>query len=249
MTPERRTSSARYGLTARTVTARYGVAAALALLAVAVGRVLMAPADGPQYALYVGAVGVAVWYGGFGPGLVTVVLSWSLSPLLMSQGGIVVEDSDAVRWVSSLVVALIVVWVSLVMRRGRQRAVTAAVEAEESTRQAASIQTLTSALSSALTPSDVANELVQRTPPLIGARGGALALVEGDEIVIVGPSGLARQTHRPGLRLPLTTQSADREGCGRGGGEARQRPRLVRAGLPGRGDAFSVRPGRRWPSR
>jgi GAF domain-containing protein/anti-sigma regulatory factor (Ser/Thr protein kinase) len=207
VTPERRTGSARYGLTARTATARYGVAAVLAVVAVTIGRTFMSPADGPQYALYVGAVAVAVWYGGFGPGLLTVVLSWSLSPVVMSEGRFVVEDSDAVRWVTSLVVALVVVWVSLVMRRGRQRAVTAAVEAEESTRQTASIQMLTSALSSALTPSDVANELVQRTPPLIGARGGALALIEGDEIVIVGPSGLARQTHRPGLRLPLAARA------------------------------------------
>jgi len=181
------------------------VAAALAVLAVAIGRFFLSPADGPQYALYVGAVAVAVWYGGFGAGLLTVVLCWSLSPLVMSEGGVVVEGADAVRWVTSLVVALIVVWVSLVMRRGRQRAETAAVEAEESTRQAAAIQTLTSALSSAVTPSDVANELIERTPPLIGARGGSLALIEGDEIVIVGPSGLARATHRPGLRLPLTT--------------------------------------------
>jgi serine phosphatase RsbU (regulator of sigma subunit)/anti-sigma regulatory factor (Ser/Thr protein kinase) len=183
------------------------VAAVLAIVSVTIGRALMSQADGPQYALYVGAVAVAVWYGGFGPGLLTVVLSWSLSPLVMSQGGVVVEGSDAIRWVSSLVVALIVVWVSLVMRRGRQRAVSAAVEAEESTRQTASLQTLTTALSSALTPTDVADELVQRTPPLIGARGGSLALIEGDEIVIVGPSGLARQTHKPGLRLPLSARA------------------------------------------
>jgi GAF domain-containing protein/anti-sigma regulatory factor (Ser/Thr protein kinase) len=207
VTPERRTGSARYGLTARTATARYGVAAVLAVVTVAIGRAFLSPADGPQYALYVGAVAVAVWYGGFGPGLLAVVLCWSLSPLVMSEGDVVVEGEDAVRWVTSLVVALIVVWVSLVMRRARQRAVTAAVEAEESTRQAASIQTLTSALSSALTPTDVANALVERTPPLIGARGGALALIEGEEIVIVGPSGLARQTHPPGLRLPLTTKA------------------------------------------
>jgi GAF domain-containing protein/anti-sigma regulatory factor (Ser/Thr protein kinase) len=179
----------------------------LAVVAVAIGRIFLNPADGPQYALYVGAVAVAVWYGGFGPGLLTVVLCWSLSPIVMAEGDVVVEGSDAVRWVSSLVVALIVVWVSLVMRRGRQRAETAAVEAEESTRQAASIQALSSALSSALTPTDVANELIQRTPPLIGARGGSLALLEGEEIVIVGPSGLARATHRPGLRLPLSTRA------------------------------------------
>ena len=75
MTPERRTGSARYGLTARTAAARYGVAAVLAVVAVTVGRTFMSQADGPQYALYVGAVAVAVWYGGFGPGLLTVVVS------------------------------------------------------------------------------------------------------------------------------------------------------------------------------
>ena len=89
MTPERRTGSARYGLTARTTTARYGVATALAIVAVVIGRVLMSSAGGPQYALYVGAVAVAMWYGGFGPGLLTIVLCWSLSPVVMSSGGIV----------------------------------------------------------------------------------------------------------------------------------------------------------------
>lgn len=208
MTPVRRTGSARYGLTARTAPARYGVAAALAIVAVVIGRVLMPHTDGPQYALVVGAVAVAVWYGGFGPGLLAVVVGWSLGPIVMSRGeGVGLDAEDELPWVTSLIVALVVVWVSLIMRRGQERAATAAVEAEESTRQTASIQSLTTALSAALTSADVAHELIRRTPPLIGARGGALGLIDGDELVIVDPSGVTPQTHAPGVRLALTTNA------------------------------------------
>jgi GAF domain-containing protein/anti-sigma regulatory factor (Ser/Thr protein kinase) len=204
----RRTGSARYGLTARTPLARYGAAALLALLAVGIGRVLTSYTDGPPYALVVGAVAVAVWYGGFGPGLLAVVVGWSFAAVVLSEGpGIGLAEQDELQWATSLVVGLVVVWVSLVLRRGRERAATAAVEAEESTRQIESIQSLTTALSAALTPADVAHELIRRTPPLIGARGGAVGLIEGDELVIVDPSGVTPQTHAPGLRLPLTTEA------------------------------------------
>ncbi len=204
----RRTGSARYDLAARTTLARYGVGAGLALAAVGVGRALSTYTDGPPYTLLVGAVAISIWYGGFGPGLLTVILGWSLSPLLMTDSpSFDLAEQDELRWVTSLVVGLLVVWVSLVMRRGQERAASAAVEAEESTRQMASIQSLTTALSAALTPSDVAHELILRTPPLIGARGGALGLIEGDELVIVEPSGVTPQTHAPGVRLPLTTNA------------------------------------------
>ena len=204
----RRRSSARYELTVRTPLARYGVAVTLALVALGVGRALTPHTDGPPYTLLVGAVAIAAWYGGFGPALLAAILGWSLSPLLMSESpGFDLAEQDEARWATSLVVGLLVVWVSLVMRRGQQRAVTAAVEAEESTRQVESIHSLTTALSAAVTSSDVARELVRRTPPLIGARGGAVGLVEGDELVIVDPSGVTPQTHAPGLRLPLASRA------------------------------------------
>jgi serine phosphatase RsbU (regulator of sigma subunit)/anti-sigma regulatory factor (Ser/Thr protein kinase) len=216
VTPSRRRGSARYELAARTAVARYGVAALLAVGAVVVARVLLPHTDGPLYSLQVGAVAVAVWYGGFGPGLLAAALGWSLSPLVMSQAGFGFEEQE-IRWASSLVVALVVVWVSVVMRRAQARAATAAVAAEESTRQMAAIQELTTALSAAVTPTDVARELIRRTPPLLGARGGSLGLIEGDDVVIVDPAGIAPQTHRPGLRLslerlaPITRAAAEGE--------------------------------------
>ena len=204
----RRRSSARFELAERTPLARYGVAVALALVALGVGRILLPHTESPPYTLLVGAVAISVWYGGFGPGLLAAIVGWSLSPLLMSESpGFDLAEQDEARWASSLAVGLLVVWVSLVMRRGQQRAVSAAVEAEESTRQVESIHSLTTALSAAVTSSDVARELIRRTPPLIGARGGAVGLVDGDELVVVDPSGIGPQTHAPGLRLPLTTRA------------------------------------------
>ena len=191
----------------RTPLARYGVALALALVALGVGRALTPHTDGPQYTLLVGAVAIAAWYGGFGPALLAAIVGWSLSPLMSESPGFDLAEQDEARWATSLAVGLLVVWVSLVMRRGQQRAATAAVEAEESTRQVESIHSLTTALSAAVTSSDVARELVRRTPPLIGARGGAVGLIEGDELVVVDPSGVTPQTHAPGLRLPLASRA------------------------------------------
>ena len=58
--------------------------------------------------------------------------------------------------------------------------------------------------------------MVEGVPAAIGARGGALGLVEGDELVIVDPRGAKGQTLRPGARLPLTARApittAAREG-------------------------------------
>ena len=58
--------------------------------------------------------------------------------------------------------------------------------------------------------------MVEGVPTAIGARGGALGLVEGQELVIVDPRGAQGQTLRPGARFPLTARApittAAREG-------------------------------------
>jgi GAF domain-containing protein/anti-sigma regulatory factor (Ser/Thr protein kinase) len=177
------------------------------VFAVATTRVLLEFADTPPYSLLVGAVAVSVWYGGFGPGLLAVAICWSGAAVMLSNRPLAFDEQDEFVWTTSLVVGLVVVWVSLVMRRGQERAASAAVAAEESTRHMQAVQELTSALSAAVSPTDVAHELIQRTPPLIGARGGALGLIEGDDLVIIDPAGVARQTHRPGLLLPLSTRA------------------------------------------
>ncbi len=183
-----------------------GFAVASAGLSVATMAILVPVIGDPSYALLVGAVAVTVWYAGLGPALLVVFIGWAASfgffvgePELVDRG----EEGEQLRWAASLIVALGVVWVSAVMRRGRERAAIAAEEAEESVRQMTGVQGLTSALSAAVTPSDVAHALIERAPVLMGARGGALGLIDGQELVIADPQGVELQTHQPGFRLPL----------------------------------------------
>ena len=185
---------------------RYAFAVVAAVAALATMAALVAFEGAPLYAFLVGAVAVTVWYGGFGPALLVSFIGWTAAfgffvgdPQLVDQG----TDEELLQWSASLVVGVGVVWVSIVMRRGRERAGIAAVEAEESVRRMTGVQQLATALSAAVSPSDVAHALIERTPSLLGARGGALGLIEGDELVIVDPQGVGAQTHAPGFRLPL----------------------------------------------
>jgi len=63
---------------------------------------------------------------------VTLAICWSLAPLILypAQSFSVGDRGDLDNWGLTLVAALIVVWVSSVMRRGQQRAARAADLAE-----------------------------------------------------------------------------------------------------------------------
>ena len=190
--------------------ARYGFASVASLVAFVTMLVFVPLVDEPVYALLVGAVAVTVWYGGFGPGLVGVILGWALSfvvfvgdPEAPDSG----TDEELLRWGASVIVGFGVVWVSVAMRRGRERAAIAADQAEASIRDMTGVQGLATSLAAAATPSDVAHALIERTPALLGARGGALGLFDGDELVIVDPDVVGLQTHRPGFRLPRHTRA------------------------------------------
>jgi serine phosphatase RsbU (regulator of sigma subunit)/anti-sigma regulatory factor (Ser/Thr protein kinase) len=189
---------------------RYAFAVIAAFVSVAGMAVLESQVGSPIYALLVGAVAVTVWYGGFGPAVVVLVLGWMTTFVIfvgesdLPDGG---SEEELLTWSTALVVGLGVVWVSGVMRLGRERAGRAAEEAVASIRTVSGLQELATALSAALRPSDVAHALIERTPALLGARGGALGLIEGEELVIVDPQGVDSQTHRPGFRLPLTARA------------------------------------------
>lgn len=199
-----------YGPVSKSTVARYGFAVVAALAAVLTALVFLPFTDTPIYALLVGAVAVTVWYGGFGPGLLVIAIGWSSSLVLFVGDAASVDvggEEDLLLWSAPLIVALGVVWVSVVMRSGRERAATAVDVAEASIRDMEALQRLASALSAAVTQADVAHALIERTPAILGARGGAVGLVDGGELVIVDPQGVASQTHRPGLRLPLEARA------------------------------------------
>ncbi|HET9939174.1 MAG TPA: SpoIIE family protein phosphatase [Gaiella sp.] len=73
--------------------------------------------------------------------------------------------------------------------------------------EAHALGALAAELSAAATPDEVAHALVERMPPLLGAVGGALGLVQDDELVIVDPGGVRRATLPARLRIPLTAQA------------------------------------------
>ena len=121
-----------------------------------------------------------------------------------------------VRWAVALVFGVIVAGVGFGMRRGHERAAEAAALADRSRLRVERLQALAASLSAALTPEQVARVMVEGVPAAIGARGGALGLLDGDELVIVDPVGASGQTLVPGSRMPLTTRApittAAREG-------------------------------------
>jgi serine phosphatase RsbU (regulator of sigma subunit)/anti-sigma regulatory factor (Ser/Thr protein kinase) len=189
---------------------RYVVALLFALGAAVIFVLLLEFADAPLYAPLVGIVPVIVMVCGLGPTFTAIAVSWTLAFVTVVEpvGGLPDADPDAfTRWGVNLAVALGIVWVTDVMRRGRRRAAIAAATAEASIREMAGMQDLAAALSAAVTPSDVAHALIERTPSLVGARGGALGLTDGDSVVVVDPQGVGTQTHEPGLRLPLTARA------------------------------------------
>jgi serine phosphatase RsbU (regulator of sigma subunit)/anti-sigma regulatory factor (Ser/Thr protein kinase) len=195
---------------ARSAGRRYAVAGLIALGSLVVSLLVMELAEAPIYAPVVGAVAISAVYGGLGPALVAVAVGLGAGFVVLADppGSIALDDQDHVtRWAVNLAVGLAIAWVTVALRRGRERASTAVRTVQESVRELQQLQALTTALSAAVTPSDVAHALLEEMPSLVGARGGALGLIDGDELEIVDPRGVSGQTHQPGFRLRLASRA------------------------------------------
>ena len=204
----------------RSTRERYGFAVLAALIGVS-GDLLISTAisDAPLYVILVGVVVASAAYGGLGPGLLTTALSWVLGLWLVVEprGDLGIGGAGQLtRWAAALAVAVLLLLLMEVLRRERQRTETAVVAAEETIRDLEALQDLAAACSAAVTQADVAHAIVERLPRLLGARGGALALVDGDHLVVVDPDTDAVQTHRPGSRIPLTARAPIARAASRG---------------------------------
>jgi len=198
------------GAITRSSSFRYGFAFALSLLGLIGASVLLSLDETPFYALLIGCVAVSIWYGGLGPGLVTMTSCWAAGYIVFlgEPGEIDIGTRDErLRWGLSLLVALGVVWVAALLHSGRTRATTAVTAAQETIRDVAALQDLAAASSAALTQTDVANALIERIPTLLGARGGAVGLIDGNELVIVDPRTGIGLSHQPGARIPLSARA------------------------------------------
>jgi serine phosphatase RsbU (regulator of sigma subunit)/anti-sigma regulatory factor (Ser/Thr protein kinase) len=201
--------------------ARYAFAVFMAIAGILIDLLVgMLISDEPLYAVLVAAVAVSVVYGGLGPGALTAGLAWLLALWLLvePQGHVDVAGwSEITRWAAGLAIALGVVVLVEGVRRERERAASVAIEAEERVRDVEALQDLTAACSAAVTRADVAHALIERMPRLLGARGGAVALVDGEELVIVDPQVSTGLTHRPGARIPLATRAPIAQAAATGG--------------------------------
>mgnify|MGYP000044068472 FL=1 len=198
------------GPRAETALRSYGVALAVTGVGLLATAVSMEFVDKTVFAPMVAAAAVGVWYGGLGPGLLSVALGWALALALLVEPGSRFSFSpgdDSVAWLVALLSAVLVVAVATAMRRGHERAASVADETARSRERVERLQALASELSAAATRAQVARALVEGASRLLGARGGAVGLVDGDVLEIVDPLGAERQALRPGLRLPLDTRA------------------------------------------
>ena len=197
--------AAAYGQANRSWITRYAFAVVLTMVGVLV-TLALTPDDTELYAALVGVAAVTAWFGGPGPAAVALALGWTFQLLELLFVSDNFQGIEATRWLATLGIGLAVVLASEGLRRGREQASTAASTAEASFRDMAGLQELSSTLLDAVTPSDVAQALVERVPALVGARGASFGLIEGSELVIVDPR-VPGSTHEPGFRLPLDAQA------------------------------------------
>lgn len=201
------------GRAARSLLARY-----LFALAAAVGAVATAAAiaetgaidESPTYAPMLVAVALTAWYGGSGPAAAAIVVGWigSLWLLAEPKGSFAFDEAEeTTRWWINLVAAVAIAGVSGLLRFRERRSAGEAKTARAATRDVEALHQLTIALSSALTSSEVARAVASHSRAIVSADGVALGLVEGEELVISDPVGLAAR-----LRAPETRTRLDRTG-------------------------------------
>ncbi len=198
MTGDRLTAA--YTYVQSSVFLRYGFAIVLSAMGVLASEALT-PDGAEFYAVLVGVVAVTVWLGGVGPALVAVAAGWTFELLDQVTSG-EFRGVEVTRWLATMAIALGVVLVSEVLRRGREQAAAAALASEASFRDMAGLQELSVRLLEAVTPSSVAQALVERTPSLVGARAAAFGMIDGSDLVIADPR-VSGSHHEPGFRMPL----------------------------------------------
>ncbi len=187
--------------------ARYLFALASTFLGFVITLVLFESdvSDQPIYAPLIGAVVLTAWYGGIGPTALAIALGWGLSLALLVDGSAMSGDAeDVTRWWINLAVAVILGAVGCFFRaRGEQTAVVA-VSARTAAREIESLQQMSIALSGAVSSSDVAQVVTAHAPGIVSAQGSALGLIEGEDLWIVDPAGLAAHSRATVDRLPLS---------------------------------------------
>jgi GAF domain-containing protein/anti-sigma regulatory factor (Ser/Thr protein kinase) len=194
----------------RSAAARYGVAAVVTSIALASTALLLPATETITYSPLLGAVALSVWYGGLGPGLAAIAVTWPIALIALTEPYFTLDrDGETLgRWAVSLLVALAITAVAWWMRRGRERAAAAAGEAEQRRARVEHVHGIASTLSTAAAPDDVARALVEGAHSALGAARVEMGVVDDSTLRLLG-NGVDRD-------LPLSARTvittAAREG-------------------------------------
>jgi serine phosphatase RsbU (regulator of sigma subunit)/anti-sigma regulatory factor (Ser/Thr protein kinase) len=188
---------------------RYLVAVAAAAGGVLVTLALFASdiTEQPVYGPLLAAVAIASWYGGFGPSALVVVVGWTAALGLLaspSEDMAVSSSDDLTRWSINLAVAFVIAGIGGLIRHREERSAVDAETARTAVREIESLQQLSIALTGAVSSADVAHCVSSHSRAILDASGVALGLVDGQDLVVVDPGGLAAQARPDGSRVELT---------------------------------------------
>jgi K+-sensing histidine kinase KdpD len=190
-----------------------------------VARFLLEPlvGDAFPFGTFYPAVLFAAWYGGWWPGLVALALSavataWLVVPPVDSLA--IRDASDRVGMVLFVLFGLTTTVLSEAQRAAQRREAAARRAAEVAADRTTTLQSLTAALSQALTQEQVAEAAVQQAVSVLGARVGGLGLLnpERDALLLIRASGYPPEAESHWQHVPLDRAAAPTE--------------AVRTGLP-----------------
>jgi len=109
--------------------------------------------DQPIYAPLIGGVTLAVWYGGFGPGVLAIAIGWTCALWLFvpPRGELTFGDTeDIARWWVNLAVVIVIAGASGLLRARQEGTARELVSTRATMDEVESLQELMIALSAAL---------------------------------------------------------------------------------------------------
>ncbi len=160
----------------------------------------------PSYSALLGVVALTAFYGGLGPAALSIGICWSAGFWLLVEprGDFTFHTTETVvRWWLGLAMAIVIAGVLGALRIRVRRSIVEAKSARTALRDIESLQQLTIALAGALSSADVARAVSSHAPEILSADGVAFGVVQGEDLAIVDPSGMAADVFSAEQRLDL----------------------------------------------
>jgi PAS domain S-box-containing protein len=169
--------------------------------------------DRGDYPLFLGAVMLGAWYGGWGPGLLTTLLGAfvGVKAAMATESGNVLTSAVVTRLGVFTLEALVICFVSGALRQAKTRAQTLASSEQEARRaleaaanQVRAVQRVTDTALPHLRLDDLLGELLGRVREVLSADTVVILLLNdaGTELVVRAAHGLEEEV-KQGVRVPV----------------------------------------------